>query len=298
MQAEHTIPQGTAEPTYGPITTTIAFLKRVKPAISDLREDQVQILASAIAFNALLSFLPFLVLLLTICKDILQWNAGYEAVFSILRDYLPVARITADFIERNLRALTTSHPGGPMAIISLISLWITSAGTLIPIEVALNRAWGVKEGRPFIKRYTMVLLLVLISGLLMLGAVFISAETHTFLASVTGELSTSLPVKLAIWIVEKLATVPISVLIFLLIYYFLPNTRVSFRQVLPAAIFMGLTWEISKYLFAHIAPRITEGYGAFHVTVSLVLWAFVSALLMLLCANLSAQNLFPTFRRR
>src|SRR5215471_16242707 len=196
MQAEHTIPtvdDDVNEQTYGPITTTIAFLKRVKPAIFDLREDQVQVLASAIAFNALLSFFPFLLLVLTICRNLLQWNAGYEAVYSILRDYLPVAQITSDFIERNLRVLIEGHPGGQVAIISLISLWITSAGTLIPIEVALNRAWGVKEARSFIRRYTLVLLLVLVSGGLMMGAIFISAETHTLVASLTGEFVNSLP---------------------------------------------------------------------------------------------------------
>src|SRR5580765_8907589 len=106
MQADQSIP----EVTYGPITTTIAFLKRVKPAIADLREDQVQVLASAIAFNAMLSFFPFLILLLSLCHNVFHWDAGYEAVLSILNDYVPVAK---DFVEKNLRALTTEarHEG-------------------------------------------------------------------------------------------------------------------------------------------------------------------------------------------
>src|SRR5436190_471732 len=144
MQTEQTY----SDPTFGLISTTFAFLKRVKPAILDLKEDQVQVLASAIAFNAMLSFFPFLILLLSLCRGAFHWEAGYEAVLSILRDYVPVAK---DFLENNLRALTTEgHPTeGRLQIFSLLSLWITSAGTLIPIEVALNRAWGVQDSRGF-----------------------------------------------------------------------------------------------------------------------------------------------------
>jgi YihY family inner membrane protein len=290
--------QSLPEVAYGPITTTIAFLKRVKPAIADLREDQVQVLASAIAFNALLSFFPFLILLLSLCRGVFHWNAGYDAVLSILRDYVPVAK---DFVENNLKALTTeAHTEGEIQIISLISLWITSAGTLVPIEIALNRAWGVEQSRSIFKRYPLVLVLVLISGTLMFGAVFVSAEAHSMATSLVGELANGSVVKFILWMIEKLITIPVTILIFLLLYYFLPNTKVRFLQVLPAAIFVGLIWEGSKYLFAALSPKLNfhSTYGPFYVTVTLVFWAFLSALLMLLGANLSAQNLFPTFRRR
>ena len=295
MQAEQSIP----EVAHGPITTTIAFLRRVKPAIADLREDQVQVLASAIAFNAMLSFFPFLILLLSLCRSVFHWNAGYEAVLSILRDYIPVA---TEFVENHLRALTTEghRNDGEIQIISLISLWITSAGTLVPIEIALNRAWGVEQSRGFFRRYPLVLLLVLISGALMFGAVFVSAEAHSIASSLVGDLANSAVMRFILWMVEKLITIPVTILIFLLLYYFLPNTKVRFLQVLPAAIFVGLIWESSKYLFAALTPKLNfqTTYGPFYVTVTLVFWAFLSALLMLLGANLSAQNLFPTFRRR
>jgi membrane protein len=290
--------QPISESIHGPISTTIAFLKRVKPAIADLREDQVQVLASAIAFNAMLSFFPFLILLLSLCRNVFHWEPGYEAVLSILNDYLPVAR---DFVEKNLRALTTeARHEGELQIISLISLWITSAGTLVPIEIALNRAWGVEQSRGFFRRYPLVLLLVLISGALMFGAVFVSAEAHAIATSLVGDLTNATIVKFLIWMVEKLITIPVTILIFLLLYYFLPNTKVRFLQVLPAAVFVGLIWEGSKYLFAALTPKLNfqTTYGPFYVTVTLVFWAFLSALLMLLGANLSAQNLFPTFRRR
>ena len=134
----------------------------------------------------------------------------------------------------------------------------------------------------------------------MFAAIFVSAEAHTFATSMLGTYSTSLPVIMLLWAVEKLITIPVTILIFLLLYYFLPNTKVSFGQVLPAAIFVGLAWEGAKYLFAALSLKLNfqSTYGPFYVTVTLVFWAFLSALLMLLGANLSAQNLFPTFRRR
>jgi YihY family inner membrane protein len=193
----------------------------------------------------------------------------------------------------------TSGPQGRIRIISLVSLWITSAGTLIPIEVALNRAWGVQQTRGIVRRYLTVLLIVAAAGALMFLAVFISAQSRLVVNSLPFGLGQTVLAVYWVWAAEKLITVPVTILIFLMLYYFLPNLKVSFRQVLPAAIFVGVIWELAKYLFAALSPVLNfqSTYGPFYITVTYVTWAFLSALLMLLGANLSAQNLFPSFRR-
>ena len=83
-----------------------------------------------------------------------------------------------------------------------------------------------------------------------------------------------------------------SIAIFFLIYWLLPNGKVSARSVLPAAIIMGLLSEILKYAYILALPRLNfqEVYGPFSLSVSLMFWAFLSGLLLLTGAHLSARN--------
>src|SRR5688572_19260878 len=106
--------------------------RRIWPAIVDLASNEVYVLASAIAFNALLSFFPFVVLLLVLCRNVLQWPEGYEAVFRLLReDYLPISQ---DFIVKNLRAIMDAQ-FREAAALSLVTLAFTSSGLFAPIEM-------------------------------------------------------------------------------------------------------------------------------------------------------------------
>jgi len=266
----------------------LPLIKRVWPAIVDLASNEVYVLASAIAFNALLSFFPFVILLLIICRNIFGWAQGYEAIFQLLRDdYLPVGR---EFIVKNLRILTARFYSD-VAIFSMLSLLITSSGVFAPIEMALNRAWGISNKRGFLKSMLLSLALVLGCGVLALISIYIAASSHSIIRSIAGSFAEYGPVKLFTGMVIKALLFPITVCIFFLIYYFLPNGRVPLKQVLPAAIFIGLLWEVSKYLFMWSLPLMNfeSVYGPFYISVTLVMWAFISAMMLLLGANLSAQ---------
>jgi YihY family inner membrane protein len=83
-----------------------------------------------------------------------------------------------------------------------------------------------------------------------------------------------------------------SILIFFLIYWILPNRKVPARAVLPTAIVIGLLWEAAKYLYVQVLPRLDfqAVYGPFYVSVGLMIWAFLSGLLLLAGAHFSATR--------
>jgi YihY family inner membrane protein len=85
-----------------------------------------------------------------------------------------------------------------------------------------------------------------------------------------------------------------SMAIFFLIYWLLPNGKVPARAVLPTAVLMGLLSEILKYSYILALPRLNfqEVYGPFALSVSMMFWAFLSGLLLLTGAHLSAQKIF------
>jgi YihY family inner membrane protein len=92
------------------------------------------------------------------------------------------------------------------------------------------------------------------------------------------------------FIVMKLTAIVASIMIFFLIYWLLPNGKVPARAVVPAAVITGLLFEAVKHAYILALPRLNfqEIYGPFALSVSLMFWAFLSGLLLLTGAHLSA----------
>jgi YihY family inner membrane protein len=83
-----------------------------------------------------------------------------------------------------------------------------------------------------------------------------------------------------------------SILLFFIIYWILPNRKIPARSVLPTAIVIGVLWEAAKYLYVLMLPRLDfqAVYGPFYVSVGLMIWAFLSGLLLLAGAHFSATS--------
>ena len=94
------------------------------------------------------------------------------------------------------------------------------------------------------------------------------------------------------FLVMKVFAIAASIAIFFLIYWVLPNGKVPARAVLPTAIIMGLLSEALKYGYILALPWLdfAEVYGPFALSVSMMFWAFLSGLLLLAGANLSAEE--------
>src|SRR4029079_1902834 len=94
------------------------------------------------------------------------------------------------------------------------------------------------------------------------------------------------------YVVMKAFAIMASIAIFFLIYWLLPNGKVPARAVLPAAVIMGLLSEALKYAYIVALPHLNfqEVYGPFALSVSMMFWAFLSGLLMLTGAHLSARG--------
>src|SRR5205814_4621407 len=101
-----------------------------------LTQTEVHTYAFSVAANAILSFFPFIVLMLTVTRQVLHSNAMYDVVIQLLRDHLPTGQ---EFVTHSLVSMAASHRG--VKIASLIILLITSTGVFVPLEVALNNVW-------------------------------------------------------------------------------------------------------------------------------------------------------------
>jgi uncharacterized BrkB/YihY/UPF0761 family membrane protein len=240
--------------------------------------------ALAIAASVLLSFYPFLIVILSLCRNVLEWPAAVEAIYLALNDYFP-GELGA-FIRRNL---PTGHG---VQITSMFLLLFTANGVFEPLEVALNRIWGVKQNRSYVKNQIVALGLIFACGGLALASLMLTALNTEWMSTWAGQNT-----RLQVWfnlLVFKLAAVPISILALFLVYWLLPNRRIAPAGVVPVAILVGLALEAFKYLNLLLLPllraKLQREYGVFHNSATILLWSFLGALIVLAGAEWSARR--------
>ena len=97
--------------------------------------------------------------------------------------------------------------------------------------------------------------------------------------------------ELAIEILVVLVTFLLAVLMFSLVYKFVPYTKVRFSQVMPAAVLAALTWEIAKYGFTFFLrySSYQNVYGSIATIIAVLTWVYLSAGILLFFAEYSAQ---------
>jgi membrane protein len=251
-----------------------------------LMRTEVHTFAFSVAANAILSFFPFVVLLLTLIRRVFHSRVMYEVVVQLLRDYLPAGQ---DFVIRNLTAMVNSRQR--VQVVSLVILLITSSGVFLPLEVALNRIWQFEKNRSYLGNQLISLGLAFACGSLALLSIALTAGPVAFMEFLFRGYGKGF-VSLVAFLVMKLFAIAASIAIFFLIYWLLPNGKVPARAVLPAAIVMGLLSEALKYAYILALPWLNfqEVYGPFALSVSMMFWAFLSGLLLLAGANLSAEE--------
>jgi membrane protein len=251
-------------------------------------ETEVHVYAFSIAVNVLLAFFPFLIVMVSLCHYILHWRGAEAAIYLALQDYFPEP--LGGFIQRNLRA-TVEHQG-PLKFVSVILLFVTANGIFLPLEVALNRAWGVTKNRTFLKNQLVSLGLIFACGGLVLISTVLTAVNREALSQITGaspKMSTF--ASLAFF---KAAALPMSILMLFLIYWVLPNRPLPPKWVIAPAILVGIALEGLKYVNALTWPwlrvKLELEYGPFAYSVTIILWSFLAAMVILAGVEWSARR--------
>lgn len=248
------------------------------PTVRYWMETEVHVYAFSIAANVLLSFFPFLLVMISLCRHVLHWDAAEQAILLALNDYFP--GVVGEFVERNLLAEVNRR--GPLQGFSLFLLFFTANGIFEPLEVALNRAWGIPKNRSFFRNQLVSLGLIFVCGaLVLLSAIFTAATLR------------------AAWggVLYKGAAMFVSMLLLFLVYWLLPNRRLPARRLVPAAILIGLALELLKYINLLTLPwlrvKLAAEYGPFVNSATIVLWSFLAAMIVLAGAERSARLTAP-----
>lgn len=254
-----------------------------RPTIQYLSQTEVHVFALAIGASVLLSFFPFLIVMLTLIRDVLHSRAAESALMLALKDYFPTN--LGAFIIKQLNKTTHTR----YQLTSVLLLLFTANGIFEPLEVALNRAWGIAKNRSYLKNQILSLFMIILCGGLALGSVVLTGVNTDFVTTQLHLNETWLPL-----VLFKLAAVPVTILSLLLIYWLLPNRKVPIRRVLPVAVLVGIALEIWKYVFLIAWPwlykKLTNEYPEMQYGVAIVIFSMLTALLVLAGAEWSGRT--------
>ena len=251
--------------------------------------------AASIAYYALLSFFPFLLLVFSLLGSITDNEEDRIAVLTFVFRYFPTK---LDFVTGQLDAMNrTSVQLGVAGALAL--LW-ASLGVFGAITSAVNEAWGVERQRSFWK-HRMVSFLMLVAG----GGVMIVALLLVGAVEVAQGSSFGIMFARFHWLavlqtltLDYLATLLLIVAIGL-VYYFIPNAKTRFRDVWVGAALTGVLWRLAFDGFAWYIARnksLTLIHGSIAAVVVFLLWVYVSSIILMYGVEFTAA--YARLRRR
>jgi membrane protein/epoxyqueuosine reductase len=259
-----------------------------KALIAYLLDSEVHTFAFSVAANAIISFLPFIVLLYTLSRAVFHSATMVNVVTDMVQYFLPSNQ---NFVANGLAAAAPRHG---VQIFSLIMILVSCTGIFLPLEVALNQAWGVTKSRNYLFNQAVAFGLALLMVALALASILLNAGAQSLLAVLFfGHTDNFFYTGLTrLWL--ALSTGVASIAFFFSIYWLLPNRKVPWRPVLRTAIVTGVVWLAAKFayvdlLLPHLDLRAL--YGPFYVSVGLLFWAYASGLILFAGAQFSVARL-------
>lgn len=271
------------------LTLPTRIWRALLPTFRYWMDTEVHVYAFSISAGILLSFFPFLIVMLSLCRNVFRWRAGVNAIYFALDDYFP--DVFGQFLRRNFEATLESH--GQVQLFSLLLLFFTASGIFVPLEVALNRAWKCKSNRSYLKNQLVGLGLAFACGALMLVSTVFTALNNQYMRGVGGKTMQFIANFYGV-VGFKIAAVPLMMFLLFLIYWLLPNCSIKPVRIVPAAIVVGCLLEILKYInlltWPYLRVKLGMEYGPFYYTVTIILWGFLASMVVLAGAEWTARR--------
>lgn len=250
-----------------------------------LLDAEVHTYAFSVAANAIISFIPFIVLMYTISRAFFHSEAMVEVVGKMVHYFLPSNQ---DWVAASLAAASGRHG---VQWLSVVMILISCTGVFLPLEVALNQACGVTKHRNYLMNQLVAFGLAVLMVVLALGSILLSAGQRQVLAFIFFHHIDNFVYEGISQVWMFLMTGIASILFFFSVYWLLPNRRIPPGHVMRTSIVTGSIWLAAKYAYVAILPmmNLKAIYGPFYVSVGLLFWAYISGLILFAGAQFIAE---------
>jgi membrane protein len=243
--------------------------------------------AAAIAYYALLSLFPFLLLVLSILGSVTADSDARDVVIRFVFEYFPRQ---FDFMTGQLDAFRGQT--FRLGVGGLLALTWASLGVFNAVSSAIDHAWGVERRRSFLMHRLMSFLMMVSAGAVFILALILASLARV--AETNGFWSLIARAPWLAWLSSVTANHGATVLLIVcvaLLFYFIPNTEMRFRWVWPGAIVTGLLWRGALSAFSWYA-RDLAAWNAIHGSITTVVvflfWVYISAVILLYGVEMTA----------
>jgi membrane protein len=257
-------------------------------SLHQFHENDLFTSSAAMSYFGLMALFPALLLMFAISNKL---AAGSQLLTHAIDVYPGSSR----FLRNTIEAFSEISTGAIITCVVLV-FWAGS-WVFAVIERAVNRIWGATS-RTFLHGRALTIGMVGLVGLLLASSVLVTSLMVT-LREMTGRFSPRqierytllASVGSAFWQVLFAAlSYLVTVALFVLVYRFMPKAEVTLRDTLPGAFLAGLLWEMAKYIFALSLHyfHYDQVYGSVGAVVAVLTWSYVSSLILLFGAQLTA----------
>jgi membrane protein len=263
----------------------------LKAAFQRFQSDQMSDFAAALTYYSLMSLFPALLFAVAVLGVF-----GQESLIGDTADYLKTAGAPSETVDAVTSALDSAQSQRSTALTALVLGLVISlnsaSGAFAAVGRALNRAWRVEEGRGFVRRklndvmWTLALIvLVLVTFVL----IFLGGELASDVLGLIGLGETAA----SVWrILRWPAAVLTAMLVYAVVYFAAPNVEVRrFQWITPGAVFGVSMWILASALFFLYVSNFSSysaTYGAFAAIVILLVWMWLTNIVLLFGAELNA----------
>jgi membrane protein len=248
-------------------------------------EDHVAQVAGSLTFTTVLSLVP----LATVAFALFTAFPDFGSFQSSLQDFLAVHLMPPQInsqIFKYLNQFASKAKG--LTTVGMIILFVTSVMTMMTVESAFNVIWRVRRARPFAQR-VLVYWAIITLGPILFG-VSLSISSYLFAQSVAYAGSHNLLPPVVEWALAS-ASLPLTVLAFSMLYVYLPNCKVEWRDAAIGGLIAAVAFELGKRGFGYYVRRIptyTAVYGAFAALPVFLLWVYLCWMITLIGAMVAS----------
>lgn len=266
----------------GFLRKTVIFLVMFIKKIGD---DDIFALVAQLAYYMVLSFIPFLMFLMTLVGFS---HLNSDAVLNLLSNVMPTEAF--NLIQSTVIEIVDREQTGLLWISIALAIWVSSSGFKAVIK-GLNKAYGVKETRSYIKLklismiYTILLALIVIATLFLfvfgdvIGDFFMKVLEHPEFIYY-------------IWnILRYVVVILIMILFFMFLYNATPCVRLGWLEVIPGAVITTLGWISISYIFAYYVNNFSNYsrlYGSLGAVFMFMTWMFITSMILILGGEINA----------
>jgi len=265
------------------------MFKKPKELFCRVIDDDIAALAGQLAYDLLLSFFPFLLLLLTMLS---YSDLKSTDVFIYIQQVMP--RSTFDLIYTTITKVSRSTSGHLVSLSLIGIVWSGSSGFRAVIK-GLNKAYDEEETRPYWKTLTISILFMLGLVLAIIASVALVVFGQMIGRTIAHSLNLSNRFILNWDIIRYLVSLSGMAFTFAALYHFTPCRRLTWGEVLPGAIFSTLSWLIASLGFAYYVNNFSNYsyiYGVIGAVIVLMLWIYLTAIIILLGGEVNAMLAF------